>query len=412
MSLTVKQVQHAKAGRHSDGRGLYLLVKPSGTRSWVLRVQYRGERRDFGLGSVALDKPSPEMLRVDLIKRRTLSLEEAREKARIGRELAKAGINPSSEWRQEEAVVPTFESAAREYHARVSAAWRNGKHGAQWLNTLDTYAFPTMGGRPVDEINAAAIQAVLMPIWLSKGETARRVRQRIGVVLDYAKGKGWRDTEAPMRALDQLMKGIKQPKGSNFSAMPREALPAFMAGLQAGEFSIGRMALQFLILTAARSGEVRGATWQEIDTNAAEWRLPPKRMKAERLHIVPLVPAAVAILLQLRHLFEPDPADPVFPGLKGKALSDATLTKVLRVAGGSAYTVHGFRSTFRDWAAETGFADAWAEAALAHGNPDKTEAAYKRTTYYEQRRDKLMPAWAAYALNDGSNVIALEEKRA
>ena len=130
------------------------------------------------------------------------------------------------------------------------------------------------------------------------------------------------------------------------------------------------------------------------------------------MHIVPLVPAAVAILSQLCELFEPEPTDPVFPGLKGNALSDATLTKVLRVAGGSAYTVHGFRSTFRDWAAETGFADSWAEAALAHSNPDKTEAAYKRTTYYEQRRDKLMPAWAAYVLNDRSNVVALAEKRA
>ena len=408
----MKQVQHAKAGRHSDGRGLYLLVKPSGTRSWVLRVQYRGERRDYGLGAVALDKPHPRMQLVDLTKRRSLSLEEAREKARIGRELAKAGINPSSEWRQEDAVVPTFEAAAREYHAQVSAAWRNGKHGAQWINTLDTYAFPKMGARTVDEIDAPAIQAVLMPIWLTKGETARRVRQRIGVVLDYAKGKGWRDSEAPMRALDQLMKGIKQPKGSNFSAMPREALPAFMSRIGAEEFSVGRLALQFLILTAARSGEVRGATWQEIDTDAGEWRLPPNRMKAGRLHIVPLVPTAVAIVLKLRELFEPEPTDPIFPGLNGKALSDGTLTKALRVAGGSAYTVHGFRSTFRDWAAETGFADSWAEAALAHGNPDKTEAAYKRTTYFEQRRDKLMPAWASYALNDRSNVIALAGTRA
>ena len=158
MSLTVKQVQHAKPGRHSDGRGLYLLVKPTGTRSWVLRVQYRGNRRDFGLGAVALDRPSPEMLRVELIKRRSLSLEEAREKARIGRELAKAGINPSMEWRQEDAVVPTFESAAREYHVQVSAAWRNGKHGAQWLSTLETYAFPTMGACTVAEIDAPTIK--------------------------------------------------------------------------------------------------------------------------------------------------------------------------------------------------------------------------------------------------------------
>ena len=412
MPLTVKQVQNAKPGRHSDGRGLYLLVKPSGSRSWVLRVHLGGVRRDFGLGSVSFEKASTDFACIPLARRRTLSLEEAREKARIGRELAKAGINPSLEWRQEDQVVPTFEAAAREYHALVSAAWRNGKHGAQWINTLETYAFPTMGDRTVDVIDAPAIQAVLMPIWLSKGETARRVRQRIGVVLDYAKGKGWRDTEAPMRALDQLMKGIKQAKGGNFSAMPRAELPPFMDLLGDGDFSVGRLALRFLILTAARSGEVRGATWKEMDLSAAEWRLPPDRMKAGRLHIIPLVPEAVVILQQLHELFSPDPIDPVFPGMKGRPLSDATLTKVLRVAGGGAYTVHGFRSTFRDWAAETGFADAWAEAALAHGNPDKTEAAYKRTTYFVQRREKLMPAWAAYALNDQSNVIALAERRA
>jgi integrase len=151
---------------------------------------------------------------------------------------------------------------------------------------------------------------------------------------------------------------------------------------------------------------VRFATWGEFDLEKAEWRIPPERMKADKLHIVPLVPAAVAILKQMRGLFPSKPGDVVFPGLKGKPMSDATMAKALRVAGGSAYTVHGFRSSFRDWAADTGFADAWAEAALAHSNPNKTEAAYRRTTYYDQRRDKLMPAWASFALGE-SNVIKL-----
>lgn len=411
MPLTAKLVQNAKPGRHSDGKGLYLLVKPTGSKSWVLRVQRAGTRRDFGLGSVAI-QPVPEMAAVPISRRKMLTLADAREKARIGRELAKAGIDPSVEWRQEELVIPTFEEAAREYHTQVSSAWRNGKHGAQWLNTLQSYAFAAIGKTAVDEIDAPAIQSVLMPIWLAKPETARRVRQRIGVVLDYAKGKGWRETEAPLRAVSQLMKGIKQPKGGNFKAMPYAELPAFMTKLREGDASIGRRALRFLILTAARSGEVRGATWQEFDLEAGEWRIPADRMKAHRMHIVPLMPAAVEILAELQRLFSPKPHQHVFPGNKGKPMSDATMAKVLRMAGGGNYTVHGFRSTFRDWAAETGFADAWAESALAHGNPDKVEAAYRRTTYFAQRRDKLMPAWAAYALGDQSNVVSLAERRA
>ncbi|MCH8616542.1 tyrosine-type recombinase/integrase [Sphingomonas sp. SM33] len=408
MALTVKQVLNAKPGRHSDGKGLYLLVKPSGSRSWVLRVQHRGRRQDFGLGSVAM---APIDVAIPLHKRRSLTLGEAREKARIGRELAKAGINPSAEWRQEEERIPTFTDVAEEYHAQVSKSWRNGKHGDQWLNTLRAYAFPTMGKLKVDEIDAATVHRALLPIWLSKGETARRVRQRIGVVLDYAHGKGWRSSEAPMRALAQLMSGIKQPKGNNFAAMPYRDVPTFMSKLEASDFSVGRKALHFLILTAARSGEVRKARWRDVDLEAREWRIPPENSKTARLHIVPLVPAAAAVLQDLREAFPGKPNDLVFPGLNG-LMSDATLAKALRVAGGDQFTVHGFRSAFRDWAAETGFADAWAEAALAHTNPNRTESAYKRTTFFEQRRDKLMPAWASFVTNKSSNIISLAESRA
>lgn len=410
MTLTVKQCSKSKPGRLSDGRGLYLLTKPSLARSWVLRVQYEGERRDWGLGSFLAERPSPSPVPIERLK--SLTLSEAREKARLGRDLAKAGMNPSEHWRQKPEEAPhTFEAVAIECHGQARKGWRNTKHREEWLSSLERYAFPVMGALSVEAVTAEHISRVLLPFWLEKPETARRVKQRIGTVLDHAHAKSWRSSEAPMRAVNQLMGKIKQPKGGNFAAMPYQDLPGFLANLRDGELSVGRLALQFLILTAARSGEVRGATWREIDLEAAEWRVPPERMKAGKLHIVPLVPAAIDILKQLRDLFAAKPSDPVFPGLKGM-MSDATMTKVLRVHGGGEYTVHGFRSTFRDWAADTGFADAWAEAAIAHANPNKTEAAYRRTTYFDRRRDKLMPAWASFALNDGSNVISLTERRA
>lgn len=384
-----------------------MLVKPSGAKSWVLRVQQGGTRRDYGLGSVTLERLEDDYEKLPLLQRKALTLEEAREKARLGRELAKAGINPAAEWRREDLVIPTFQEAAQKYHALVEKSWRNGKHNVQWLTTLETYAFPHIGEKLVSEIGVSDIHSVLLPIWLTKGETARRVRQRIAVVLDYAKGKGWRDVEAPMRGVNSLLKNIKQAKKGNFAAMPYGELPAFVTALRDGGSSVGRLALLFLILTAARSGEVRGATWGEIDMDAAEWKIPPERMKADKLHIVPLVPDALAILKEMRGLFGGKPTEPIFPGAKGKPMSDATLAKAMRVAGCTTATVHGFRSTFRDWAAETGFAGDWAEAALAHGPTDKTIAAYKRTTFFAQRRDKLMPAWARYALSDQSNVVAL-----
>lgn len=411
MPLTVKEVRHAKPGRHSDGKGLYMLVKPSGAASWVLRVQYEGDRQDFGLGSVALD---PVAVDLPIERRKLLTLAEAREKARIGRVLAKAGINPNKHWRQSAEVVeapPTFRQVAEECHRQSTKGWRNGKHRKEWLGSLDRYAFDQIGDMPVDAVDAAAIQKVLLPIWLAKAETARRVKQRVGVVLDYAHAKGVRSTEAPIRAVNQLLRGIKQSKGGNFASMPYKDLAPFLAKVRNGGLSAGRLALQFVILTAARSGEVRGATWSEIDLDAAEWRIPPERMKAGKLHIVPLVPAAVEILKQAAAMFPPKPRQFVFPGLKGE-MSDATMNKVLRVNDGEKYTVHGFRSSFRDWAADNGYPDAWAEAAIAHSNPNKTEAAYRRTTYFEQRRDRLMPAWASFALGDSSNVFSLAAARA
>lgn len=376
--LTPLQVKKAKPGRLADGDGLYLLVKESGAKSWVLRVQYAGRRRDFGPGPLTL-----------------VRLAEAREKAREWRKLAKDGIDPTAEAKRRRAL-PTFEEAARQYHETVKSGWRNPKHRAQWLSTLETYAFPSIGGTRVDQIDAPEIQSLLLSIWRTKPETARRVRQRVATVLNFSKAQGWRHSEAPIHAVNTLLNGVKQPKGKNFAAMPHQEVRAFLAKLRDEHAGIGRLALQFLILTAARSGEVRGATWAEIDFDAAQWNIPAERMKVGEAHSVPLSKAALEVLQNVCPPSDRMPESFLFPGLRRKPLSDMTLTKALRTAGASDFTVHGFRSAFRDWVAEaTSYPGDWAEAALAHKVPNRTEAAYRRTKYLQQRR-KLMDAWSHY----------------
>lgn len=387
-TLTALSVKNAKPGRHIDGKGLYLLVKDTGAKSWVLRVQVDGRRRDYGIGSLDI-----------------LSLAEARDKAADGRKMAKAGLNPSLEWKKLREEIPTFEKAATRYHENVVGGWKNTKHGKQWLATLMEYAFPHIGTMPVNQIDTPAIQKVLLPIWLKVPETARRVRQRVGTVLDYAHGQGWRAMEAPMRA---VAKGLpKQPKKSgHFAAMPYSAIPDFIATLRAKEPSVGRLALEFTVLTAARSGEVRGMTWTEVDMDGKRWLIPGSRMKAGEPHAVPLSEPALAILEHMKGLFKKDD-EPVFPGMKRQPLSDMTLAKALASAGGADYTVHGFRSTFRDWIADklpTVPGDV-AEAALAHAIPNRVEAAYRRTKYFDQRVD-LMAKWGNY-LAGTTNVVKL-----
>jgi len=405
--LTALQVKKAKPGRHADGKGLYLLVKPKaegdsvvgGARSWVLRVVVNGRRRDFGLGAADL-----------------VTLGEARDKAIEGRRFARAGLDPSIEWRRATATIPTFEQAARECHTNSKAGWRNGKHRDQWLKTLETYAFPSLGALRVDLIDAPLMWAALGPIWQEKQETARRVKQRMGTVLDYSKAKGWRATEAPMRALSRLASRQRAARG-HFAALPYKQLPAVVATLRGGGATAGRLAVLLTLLTAARPGNVRGSRWREVNWGAAEWTISGEGMKGGLAHVVPLVPAAIDVLQAAlgvaKALGRAEPNDFIFPGLKkDRSLSDATLGKAFKAAGGQGYTLHGTaRSSFRDWAAEcTSFPGEWAEAALAHKVKNQTEAAYRRTTFLELRRDKLMPAWAAF-LDGKSNVVALAERR-
>lgn len=363
-------------GRYSDGDGLFLEINGKGAASWILRVQTNGKRQDIGLGSAKM-----------------VSLKDARDAAFVTRQKIAQGIDPVAERRQERLVIPTFREAAKSVHEEHEKAWKNGKHQNQWIATLRTYAFPKMGDILVSEIEGPLIRDVLAPIWLTKPETARRVRQRIGTVLDWSCARGFRATEAPMRSVS---KGLpRQPKKDNhFAALPYSAVPNFLQRLRERE-SVGRVALEALILTAARSGEIRGAMWSEFDLEAGLWTVPATRMKMGRVHVVPLSGEAIAVFEHARK-FRVGASDLVFPGQKlKKPLSDMTLLKILRDTD-LEVTVHGFRSAFRDWVAEqTDYAGEIAEAALAHTVSNKVEAAYRRTDFLDKRR-LLMRDWGAF----------------
>ncbi|MFA5969142.1 MAG: integrase arm-type DNA-binding domain-containing protein [Sphingomonas sp.] len=364
-------------GRYSDGEGLLLQISPSGGKSWLMRVQVNGRRRDIGLGEL-----------------RHVSLRDARLEAAAIKKLAKSGIDPLEERRKVEIVIPTFEQAAKRAHAEMVKGWKNGKHTKQWIKTLELYAYPKLGKLRVDQIEGPIIRDVLAEIWLDIPETARRVRQRIGTVLDWSYANGFRTSEAPMRSIS---KGLpRQPrKTGHFAALPHAEVPAFMKRLRARGLSSSRLALEALILTAVRSGEVRGARWSELDDDLTLWTIPAERMKAGAEHSVPLSQQAADVFRQARALRIAE-CDLIFPSAtSGSALSDMALLELVRGMDLPA-TVHGFRSSFRDWAAEeTDVPREIAEAALAHTLENKVEAAYRRTDFLAKRRD-LMKAWADF----------------
>lgn len=378
-NLNVVRVKALKEpSRYSDGGGLLLVVRKSGAKSWLWRGQANGKRRDIGLGTY------PDV-----------SLAEARDKAAATRKQMRAGDDPVEVKRAAKkaaATIPTFRAAAEAVHTERKGDWRNDKHKSQWINTLTTYAFPAIGDRPIDKVTSGDVRDLMVPIWQNKPETARRVLQRIGKVLDWGYAKGYCAGEAPIRSIRAgLNRQTKRP--DHFASLPHDQVAALMTKLFESD-TAGRLVMRFLILTAARSGEVRGATWEEISDGV--WTVPAERMKAHREHVVPLSAAAAAVLETARKLQKGKQGEPIFPGLRDQPLSDMTLTKVLRTAIGGGWTVHGFRSSFRDWAAEkTLFPREVAEVALAHTNPDKTEASYRRTNYLEKRRD-LMKQWADY----------------
>lgn len=392
--LTALKVKNLKEpGRYTDGDGLMLVVDKSEAKRWVLRMVVRGKRRDIGLGSV-----------------NDISLADARNTTHEMRRIAKSGGDPVAERREALETVPSFEEVARMVHAEHRPSWKNAKHAAQWLSTLETYAFPKIRRVPVDQIGSGEIHCVLAPIWLKVPETARRVRQRIGTVLDYAFAKGWREHEAPMRAVSRGLP--KQSKSKNhFAAIKWADLPDFYANMESilSTSDVVRDAIWFAILTAARSGEVRGARWSEIDIEAKTWTIPADRMKAGIVHRVPLCGSAVSIIESLKVQWEKTDSDAlVFPGQRdGRPLSDMSLTMPIRRAKLN-FTVHGFRSTFRDWCAEATMTPREvAEAALAHTNRNTVEAAYARTDHLDRRRS-LMAQWDDFICGRTSKIIPLK----
>jgi integrase len=377
-ALSAVQVRQIKIpGRHADGGGLYLLVEPTGAKRWVLRTIVQGRRRDLGLGSARL-----------------VSLIEAREKAAAYRKTARAGGDPIAAHRQAQNLAPTFEEAARTVHAQHSRAWQNQKHITQWLTTLSRYAFPVFGERRVDQIDSADVLKALSPIWLSKPGTARRVRQRIRVVFDWAKGMGHRSGDNPVDGLLRVLPH-QNDRDAHHAAMPYADVPAFVQALRESETGeIAKLAFEFLIVTAGRTGEVLGARWSEFDLAGGTWTITAARMKTRREHRVPLAPHAMAIITRARELSADD--EYVFPGRSAhRPLSNMTFLVALQRMGFAA-TAHGFRSSFCDWAAEcTNFPREVCEMALAHTVGNKTEAAYRRGDLLEKRRE-LMLAWARY----------------
>jgi integrase len=376
-------------GKYFDGHGLFLRVQNSGSKQWVQRITIRGKRCELGLGSPPL-----------------VSLAEARDRAFENRKAARAGNDPLRA-KRELTALPSFEEAAREVHRQHSPTWRNEKHSRDFIKSLEMYVFPKLGGRKVGEITAADVLSVLQPIWLEVPETARRVRQRIGTVMKWAVAQGWRQ-DNPAENITKALPKHDRTK-THRRALPYSEVARCIEAVKASSAWVStKLALEFLVLTAARSGEVRGAKWDEIDLHGANdirsairatWVVPASRMKMKRPHRVPLSPRAIEILINAERIR--DQTGLVFPSVRGKELSDMTLSKLVRELGFDA-TVHGFRTSFRTWVQEqTDYPREVAEAALAHRIGDDAEMAYARSDVID-KRVAMMVAWSRFLSQDGA----------
>ena len=386
--LTVAKMRAlSKPGMYGDGGTLYLHVSPSGSKSWIQRLAVHGRRRDIGLGGWPLT-----------------TLTEAREMAFENRRLARRGGDPLAEKRK--ANMPTFQEAAMQTFEANRPRWRNDKVAKNWLQQLERHAFPVMGEMPVDRIGREDVLRVLTPIWTRKPEVARKLRQRIRATLRWAEAHGFVDSNPAGEAIDGALPTMPAVK-RHFRALPYGEVAGALEAVESTRAVLAsKLCFRFLILTAARSGEARGAAWEEIHEEVREWRIPGERMKTGHPHRIPLSDAAMAVLEKARPLR--DDSGLVFPSpiKRGRPLSDMAFTKLLRTTGIAEKTVvHGFRSSFRDWCAETGKPRELAEAALAH-TVGGVEGAYFRSDLFERRR-LLMDQWAAYLTGMDAEVVRL-----
>ena len=379
MALSATRAKALKdPGRYADGGGLHLYISKAGGKSWVQRITIDRRRRDIGLGAF----PS-------------VGLAQAREKAADNRAAVAEGRDPVAE--KHSPAMPTFTEAARAVHAANKPRWRNDRHSASWLQTLERHAMPTLGNTPLDRIDRGAVLRVLTPIWTTRPETARRVRQRMRTVFLWGMAHGFMETNPAGEAIDGALPAMPKVK-AHLRALPYQEVGAALEVVEWSQASVAaRLCFRFLVLMAARSGEARGATWDEIDLHGQEWRIPSQRMKAGMEHRVPLSRQALDLPRDASALR--DESGLVFPSpLKvGSPLSDMTLTKVLRSVGlAERATVHGFRSSFKNWTLEqTDTPWAVSETALAHSLGNATEQAYARSDLFERRR-ALMQLWADY----------------
>ena len=402
----IKQIQALlkRQGTHRVGEGLYLQVGEGSARSWICRFQMGGRRRDMGLGSLDL-----------------VSLADANDGAREARRQARAGVDPiearkaaRASQRLSEARSITFKDAAQRFINSRLETWKNAKHKYQWNQSLEHFAYPVFGDLPVSAVDTGLVTKALEPIWLTKAETATRLRTRIEKVLDWAKVSGYRDGENPARWRGHLDKVLpanpKSKRVKHLAALPFNEIGAFMQALKAMDGN-GARALEFTVLTAARSGEVLGAQWSEIDLANKLWTVPGERMKAGKAHRVPLSPAALDLLRKMDKLKD---GPFIFPGgRKGKPLSNMAMLQTLRRMGRGDLTAHGFRSSFRDWASEcTTYPREVCEMALAHQIPDAVEAAYRRGELLEKRRG-LAIDWARYCAKptQGGKVVSIRGRQ-
>ena len=388
--LTARQVDTLKVGNHPDGGNLYLRVKDTEARSWVFRYKLSGKVTELGIGS-----------------RNERTLAQARDLASKMRTALANGKNPAALVRvKHDSTAKTFQECALELINVKRIGWRNAKHVQQWENTLKQYAYPSIGNKLPADISLADVKAILLPIWLIKTETATRLRQRIEAVLDYAAvNEDEQNRINPARwkgVLDKVLPAARKvTKRIHHAAAPYTDVPKIMSALH-DKNSLSAYCLRFTILTAARSGEARGALWNEIDMNEKVWIIPDYRMKAEREHRVPLSNEVIKILTKMLQ-WRTDDAEHVFPGIRGGLLSDVAVNNTLHTVA-SEVTVHGFRSSFRQWGAETtSFSSAILELALAHVNKDKVEEAYQRSDLFDWRRE-LMNVWASYCTNRRTRV--------